>query len=138
MNTFFDSSAFAKRYVEERGSAEVEDICRVTDRLAISSLCIPEIISALNRRIREKVIRKTDYPTIKSRLLVEVRDTEVVHLTDEVIALSTLILEQNIVRAMDALHVACAHAWKSDLFVTADNRQWKAAVKLGLKSRYIS
>ena len=137
MNTFFDSSSFAKRYVEEGGSAEVDDICRVTDRLAICSLCVPEIISALNRRVREKEIRKTDYPTIKGRLLLEVRDIEVVHLTDEVIAVSTLLLEQNVLRAMDALHVACAHAWRSDLFVTSDNRQWKAAVRLGLKSRLI-
>lgn len=137
MNTFFDSSAFAKRFVEESGSAEVDDICRVSDRLAISSLCVPEIISALNRRIREKAIRKTDYPTIKGRLLLEVRDLEIVNLTDDVIAVSTLVMEQHVVRAMDALHVACAHAWRSELFVTADHRQWKAATKLGLKSRLI-
>jgi len=138
MNAFFDSSAFAKRYIEERGSDEVDDICRATDRLALSSICVPEIISALNRRVREKKVSRADYVTIKARLLDDVRDVELINITDDVIAHSMLILEQNPVRAMDSLHIACAHAWTTDVFVTADGDQAKAAHKLGLKCRFIS
>ena len=138
MNAFFDSSAFAKRYIEEKGSEEVDDIFRATDRLALSSICVPEIISALNRRVREKKVSKADYLTIKARLLDDVRDVELVNITDDVVAHSMLILEQNPVRAMDSLHIACAQAWATDVFVTADGDQAKAAHRRGLKCRLIS
>jgi predicted nucleic acid-binding protein len=138
MNAFFDSSAFAKRFIEEKGSEEVDEICRAIDRLALSSICVPEIISALNRRVREKKVSKADYLTIKARLLDDVRDVEVVNLTDDVVAHSMLILEQNPVRAMDSLHIACSLAWTTYVFVTADVDQAKAAQRNGLKCRFIS
>ena len=50
MKTLFDSSAFAKRYVDEDGSQEVDEICQATSILAVSVLCVPEIVSALNRQ----------------------------------------------------------------------------------------
>ena len=138
MNAFFDSSAFAKRYIEEQGSAEVDDLCQATDRLALSALCVPEIVSALNRRLREKTVSKADYLTLKARLLDEVRDVEIINLTDEVVARSLLLLEQSPLRAMDALHLAGALAWRAELFVTADKAQAKAAQRHGLKSRCIA
>ena len=49
MKTFFDSSAFAKRYVEEPGSQTVDSLCREATEVALSVLCVPEIISALMR-----------------------------------------------------------------------------------------
>lgn len=138
MNAFFDSSAWAKRYIEEQGSEAVDDLCRATDRLALSVICVPEIVSALNRRMREKTVSKADYLAIKSRLLDDVRDAEIVNITDEVVAQSLLILEQHPVRAMDALHLAGALAWRADLFVTADKAQAQAAQRQGLKSRLIA
>lgn len=120
------------------GSDEVDDLCRATDRLALISICVPEIISALNRSIREKAVSKADYVTIKGCLLDDVRDVEIVNVTDDVVAQSMLILEQNPVRAMDSLHIACALAWRADLFITADKDQAKAAQKHGLKSQFLS
>ncbi len=38
---------------------------------------------------------------------------------------------------MDALHVACALAWKADLFITSDRRQLDAAINSGLQSKYL-
>ena len=137
MKTFFDSSAFAKRYIVEEGSEEVDEICQTTDRLAFCVICIPEILSALNRRIREKIVSRSDYATIKGRLLEDARDVEIINLTDEVVAHSMLILEQHPLRAMDALHIACAQAWKADLFVSADQDQVRAAKRLGLFHRLI-
>ena len=49
MKIFFDSSAFAKRYIDEPGSDSVEAICQNATELALSVICMPEIISAMNR-----------------------------------------------------------------------------------------
>jgi len=54
MKTFLDSSAFAKRFVDETGSDKVEETCAQASELGLSVICVPEIISALNRRRRER------------------------------------------------------------------------------------
>jgi predicted nucleic acid-binding protein len=123
VKTFFDSSAFAKRYIEEKGSHLVDDICQDADELSISVICIPEIISALNRRVREKILSQKDYLIIKQALSNDVRDILVINLTEEVIATSISLLENYTLRAMDALHVACALAWGAELIVSSDKQQ---------------
>lgn len=127
MKTFFDSSAFVKRYIEEPGSDSVESICQNATEIALSVICIPEIISAMNRRIREGAISQTQYRTIKTCLATETADVTIINLLPEVVADAILVLENNTVRAMDALHIACALQWNADLFVSSDDRQLNAA-----------
>jgi predicted nucleic acid-binding protein len=50
LNVFFDSSALAKRYIEEKGSDQVQAILSSASALAVSVICVPEIVSALCRR----------------------------------------------------------------------------------------
>ena len=137
MKTLFDSSAFAKRYVEERGSQEVDDLCQAASSLGLSVICVPEIISALNRLVREKRISREDYLAAKVRLSEDVADAIIINLTAEVIARSTFLLETHPLRAMDALHVACALEWGAELFVSSDERQIRAAKKAGLRATHI-
>jgi len=137
MKTFFDSSAFAKRYIAEQGSDVVDDICQATSQLALCVICVPEIISALNRRVREKVVSRSDYATVKAHLLEDVRDAEIINLTEDVVSYSMLIMEQHSIRAMDSLHIAAAKAWHADLFVSADKEQTRAAHRMGLKHKLI-
>jgi len=137
LKTFFDSSAFAKRYIDEEGSQLVDDICRETTELSLSVICVPEIISALNRRVREKHLSRSDYSKIKRHLSDDVRDAMMINLVPEVIATSTRLLEVSTLRAMDALHVACAMTWRAELFVSSDKQQIKAAKKAGLKTKFV-
>lgn len=137
MKTLFDSSAFAKRYIEEKGSQEVDDVCRATTTLALSVLCVPEIVSALTRRVRERRLSRQDYLAAKHRLSEDVADVVVINLTPAVVSMATFLLETNDLRAMDALHVACALEWGAELFVSSDQRQVRAAKKSGLATRYI-
>jgi predicted nucleic acid-binding protein len=137
VKTFFDSSAFAKRYIQEQGSHLVDDICQDADELSICVICIPEIISALNRRVREKKLSQKDYRIIKQALSNDVRDILVINLTEEVIATSISLLENYTLRAMDALHVACALEWGAELFVSSDKQQITAAGENSLNTKYV-
>ena len=132
MRTFFDSSAFAKRYIEESGSQLVEDLCMTTSALGLSVICVPEILSALNRRVRERTLARRAYGQAKQNLAADVHDAAIIQLTPNVIADSTAILETCPIRAMDALHVACALQWKAERFVSSDKRQTQAAEQFGL------
>ena len=137
MRTFFDSSAFAKRYVDEAGSIAVDVLCRQAEDLGLSVICVPEILSALNRRLREKALTSYDYRKAKESLAVDIRDADVVNLLPAVISSCIMILESNPIRAMDAIHVACALEWKAELFVSSDRQQIAAAKKVGLRSRLV-
>jgi uncharacterized protein len=137
MKLFLDSSAFAKRFVEESGSQEVEHLCSQAAELCLSVICVPEIISALNRRLREKSMTRQEYARAKQRLSQDVRDTVIINLTPDVIQSSIKILETTPVRTMDALHIACAMAWEADLFASSDHRQITAARTAGLKTKQI-
>ena len=137
MKTFLDSSAFAKRYIEESGSQAVETLCAAATDLALSIVCIPEIISALNRRVRERNLSTRQYETAKEYFSEDLRDIAIVNLTPSVISNCTTILEVSPIRAMDALHVACAVEWGAELFVSADRKQVSAAKRAGLKTRFV-
>ena len=65
------------------------------------------------------------------------RDATILQLTPAVVSSSVKLLENNVLRAMDALHVACAMEWRADLFVTSDRRQLDAARKSGLQTEYL-
>jgi len=137
MKTFFDSSAFAKRYIEEQGSEAVEDICYNASILALSIICIPEILSAFNRRLRINNISQKDYFKAKTRLIEEMKDISIINITPVVIQKSIDLLEHNPLRTLDAIHIACALEWRPDLFVTSDKRQRIAAEKSGLAVQFI-
>ena len=137
MRVFLDSSAFAKRYIEEAGSQTVDDICQEATELCLSVICIPELISALNRRAREKSLSRKNYHTIKNALSEDLQDITIINLTPEVITRTTRLLEDNALRAMDAIHVACALEWRAELFISSDKQQIIAARKAGLITRFM-
>jgi predicted nucleic acid-binding protein len=137
VKTFFDSSAFAKRYVEEPGSQAVDSICQEATEVALSVLCVPEILSALNRGVREGILTSREYEEAKQYLSQDIRDVVIINLIPQVISTCTKILEASPVRAADALQLACALGWETELFVSADRRQISAAKKAGLRTKLV-
>ena len=137
MKLVADSSSFAKRYIQEGGSEEIDLILQRASDLALCIILAPEIISGLNRRLGEGFLSKRDYCRAKTQLLEDVHDATVIQLTPSVVSHSVKLLENNILRAMDAFHVACALEWSADLFVTSDKRQLIAAKNAGLLTEFI-
>lgn len=134
MRTFFDASAFAKRFVDEDGSDAVERLCEQATELGLCALCVPEIVSALNRRVREGSVSRDQYREAKARLAAEVADATIVNLLPDVIADAIGLLEATPLRALEALHVACALQWRAELFVSSDGRQLGAAADADLRT----
>ena len=70
-------------------------------------------------------------------MLDDVRDADIISLTPTVIGSAIMILEASRVRAMDALHLACALEWGAELFASADKQQLQAAKQAGMKTKQI-
>ena len=137
MKLAIDSSSLAKRYVQEYGSKKTDRLLQHASELALCIILVPEIVSALNRRLRERLITIRDYRKAKQQLLDDVHDATILQVTPAVISHAVNLLEKNVLRAMDALHVACALEWQADLFITSDKRQFIAAKSAGLETEYV-
>jgi predicted nucleic acid-binding protein len=132
MRVFFDSSAFAKRYVRESGTEVVLSLCDRATEIGLAGIALPEIISAFCRLQREGNITPIQYQQLKLSLLSDIEDLAIGDLTPVVIRQAILSLEGNVLRGMDAIHIGCAVALQADVFVSADQRQCEAALKAGL------
>ena len=95
MKLAVDSSSFAKRYVQEVGSDELERFLEDAAELAFSVVVVPEIISGLNRRLREHILTLVDYRAVKKQLLDDVSDATVLQITPSVVSRSVKLLENN-------------------------------------------
>lgn len=132
MKVFFDTSAFAKRYVDEAGSEHVQELCAQAESLVLSITCLPELISTLCRLVREGRITAANYQQTRKWLLDDFHDIDICELTPTVLKHTVRCLEHYPLRAMDAIHLGCALVSASDVFVSADRRQIHAARGEGL------
>jgi uncharacterized protein len=130
---FADSSALAKRYIADQKSEEFDQVLQRATGLTVSVLCIPEIISALCGRRRERLLTAVQYSTAKSALEADLADAAIIQITDEVTLKSIRLLETNPLRSSDAVQIASALIWRADIFVSADARQCAAAKASGLE-----
>jgi predicted nucleic acid-binding protein len=133
MRVFFDTSAFVKKYVEEPGTEKVLEICDQAEQLVLCVICLPELISTLNRLVRERKLTGGDYHKLRDLIFSEIEEVEICYLTPEVVTQTIRCLENNVLRAMDALHLGCALVAEVDLFVSSDQQQIEAAGREGLK-----
>jgi predicted nucleic acid-binding protein len=137
MRVFFDSSALVKRYVREAGTDAVLQWCDQATEVVLSGIALPELESSFCRLQREAKITLAQYRQLKSALLADVEDAVVGDLTPVVLAHAITSLEQNVLRGMDALHIATALALQVDVFVSADQRQLAAAARSGLRGEAV-
>ncbi|MCF6235351.1 MAG: type II toxin-antitoxin system VapC family toxin [Gammaproteobacteria bacterium] len=137
MNVFFDSSAFIKKFIQEQGSTEVDDYCQQASMLGLSIICLPEMMSALNRKVREGNLSIENYLILKGQIAEDIKDIQIINLVPEVVEGSIILLENNMLRSLDALHLSCAITWNSELFISSDKRQIQAAENSGLQVQYV-
>jgi len=132
VNVFTDSSALAKRYIADEQSSGLDEILQSATNLAVSVLCITEIISALCRRRRERFLKPAEYARVKMALEADLADATVLQITDEVLLQSVRLLESHPLRSSDAIQLSSALVWGVDRFVSADARQCAAAKASGI------
>lgn len=132
MRVFLDSSALAKRYIAEPGSEAVRAICRDAEEIVLSAVCLPEMISALNRLRREGKMGEDVYLDLKTRIQDDLTEVELTGLTQEVLRSAITCLERSTIRTLDAIHVATAKEQACDVLVSADRRQCTTAGDMGL------
>jgi uncharacterized protein len=137
MKLFFDTSAFAKRYVAETGSDAVLRLSEEAESIGLSILCLPELTSALCRLVRERRLSKAKYGELHTLIVTDLADVDICDITPEVMKHTLVQLESAPLRTLDAIQLGCAIAYAPSLFVSADTRQLGAARRAGLTVRAV-
>jgi predicted nucleic acid-binding protein len=127
---FVDTSALAKRYVSEPGSAWVQSwIDPASGHLTIiSALSTVEFIALLARRQREGNLSQNDFRLLRSNFLLHVRQQyRVIALRRDVLESARQLVAKHPLRTLDALQLAAAQVATSamgtaPIFVTADQK----------------
>jgi uncharacterized protein len=140
---YFDTSALAKRYVVELGSSWVQAVVAQQSGQMIytSVLTQPEIVSALQRRVREGTLEAHQAQQLAQQVLEHMTQSyALATITPPVITQACALLQRHPLRAYDALHLACALAVREAItrqqlsvpvFVAADDTLLAAAAAEG-------
>ena len=142
MWAYFDTSALVKRYVDEPGRREVQQLLRRHD--CVTSAILPvELRSALRRRVAERTLDSSRVSEILKRVAADRAYWTVIEVGTEVLSGAEALVSVHPLRTLDAIHVASAQLFAarlsiSDLiFVSADKRQTEVASAIGLATRHI-
>jgi len=137
MILYLDSSALAKRYLSEEGSAEIERLVAGAERVGTSIIARVEVVAALGRARRQKFLG--DQPAAGLRALLTAHWPSLVRLSLSEITVEradALAWELGL-RGYDAVHLASALTWReaiaeSPVFATFDKALGNAARAQGL------
>jgi predicted nucleic acid-binding protein len=139
---YFDTSALVKRYVDEPGRRQVQQLLRRHD--CVTSAILPvELRSALRRRVTERTLDGSRVSEILKRVAADRAYWTVIEVGTEVLSGAEALVSVHPLRTLDAVHVASAKLFAarlsiSDLiFVGTDTRQTEVASAIGLAARYI-
>ena len=135
---YVDTSALAKRYLNEKHSEEFEAFLGAESEVIISTLAILEMRCLVARRRRS---REIDEEITADILLAFKRDREtgifsIQRLADAHVQQAVSLMDQvagHPLRTLDALHLACATASKIRRIATSDRVMAAAAAKLDIE-----
>lgn len=138
---YLDSSAWVKRYFDERGSDRVDGFFEEEHLLSCSTLGLIEVRATAARKCAGgAIIDVAEFAETKSWVLEEWGSFLWVGLMPEVVERSLFVADAFALRGSDSVHLASALQLRDDLgiaaneftFVTSDEELKAAAIKAGL------
>ena len=140
---YIDTSAFIKRFIEEPGTAEIEQfIAEERYTWVLSSLSIVEIKSVLKRKVISREVTQETAKSIKELINLEIASQAIAFQTIDAATFERTghLIEGLTTQlgALDAIHLACAKTANCELIVSADKQLIRAATELGLQTLDLS
>lgn len=133
---FFDTSALVKRYHEEAGTDEVDELIEGDRTIVISSLSVIETISAFRRKFNRDELTENEMNTILGEFFREaLKDFLIVPLEESALQFSFDLALENDLRTLDSLQLSTAMAISSEedtvTFVCADGTSSRSPGTVG-------
>jgi predicted nucleic acid-binding protein len=133
VTAYFDTSAFLKLILQERGSQTVERAARAATRLLSVTVVFAEAGAALAAAHRSRRLADSDYALAKRSLAAIWAPVFAIVPDNPLVHRATMLAEQEALRGYDAVHLASALELPADMFVCADAELLTAARRCGLQ-----
>jgi len=135
VNVYFETSAFFKLIVDERGSADALELWDAAHRVTGSRVTYPEARAALASAARRGRVTPEELRMVRSRLETRWSQFEIVEIDQEISKAAGDIAEDRALRGFDSIHLATAVALADDSMIMAtwDADLRRASVDAGLR-----
>lgn len=135
---YFDTSALAKKYVNEIGTEEIRGIIDSGSTIVTSKLTYAEMLSAFARRTRAGDISESEFDQLANDFESDWQSFHAIDFQDELFALVKQVIRAYALRGADSIHLASAlwirDSFKENItFVASDDSLIKAAHAEGLQ-----
>ncbi len=117
MNLYLDSSALAKRYVEESGSENVLNWMDLADTIGTGLITRAEVVAAIIRATRTNRLTTQVSVKVISKFRQEWGDFHRIPINEELVARADFLACQHGLRGYDAVHLASALIWQEALML---------------------
>jgi predicted nucleic acid-binding protein len=138
MILYLDTSALVKRFIVEKGSADVNALISVADLVGSSIISQVEMAAALGKALRMEWIDSTSALTAYQDFLGQWQYFTRIMVSSGLIDRAAQLSWELGLRGYDATHLSSALFWQESLdmeivLATYDRELWMAAKKSGLK-----
>ncbi|MCH8291436.1 type II toxin-antitoxin system VapC family toxin [Candidatus Poribacteria bacterium] len=140
MICYVDTSAFIKRYAQEKNSDLVVTIFQIISLITVtSSWTINETVAGLDKKVAKKQMRREEADKAIQMLVSKSSEVSIdrcvsIMITHSLLARSTNLIIKHHISADDALHLASALMVGVDLLIAGDKRLIEAARTEGIES----
>ncbi len=138
MILYLDASALVKCYVEEAGSLDVIRLVQESEFAGTAILSRAEVVAAIARAARRGNISREEGELAVETFEADWANVVRIQMTEAIVAQAARIAWQKGLRGYDAMHLACAVAWRDALqrpimMVTYDRELWQGAQQEGFE-----
>ena len=137
MIIYLDTSALAKRYIAEAGSAEIERLVRSADAVGTSVITRAEVSAAIARAVRIGSLERAVGEKILQVFRQHWPELGSLQVTESLVAEVDSLAWDYDLRGYDAMHLASALMWQEAVseaitLATFDRQLWEAGQRAGI------
>jgi predicted nucleic acid-binding protein len=115
MNLYLESSALVKRYIQEKGSQDVNTWIEAADMVVTGLISRVEVVAAIARAGRMKLITPDESFAALRQFRSEWESFHRLPITENTVARGDSLAVEHDLRGYDATHLACALIWQETL-----------------------
>ena len=137
MRAFLDTSSLFKKYVDERGSNELDALLQTVSEIAVSPVTWVEMHTVVARRLRERALSPPQASWLTSEIAKDFQRFHRVLWNDALEQRAVEVASRGSLLTLDAIQLAAGLLSQAEIFVTSDRRLFTEASKQALQTRFI-
>lgn len=129
MRAFIDTSTLFKKYVDEEGADDFDQLLEKVAEIIVSPITWLEINAIIERRLREKTLTKEQALWLRKEIRRDFHFFSKILFNEDLERKSLEILQRYQLKTLDSLQLASGCLANPDIFVTSDKTLFSHARK---------